>query len=279
MSPKVICLPSRVVTGILSRSRSARGSCATGPSPRHTLGVGPSSRIWLNAQRVAGNLPLDPSLKRTGLSTGGGKPCITLLATGSVCAAPGSFGASSARTSWAKVVSASANRLAPANMDARRALRRVMAFPRIVFVPFAAVAVWQDSVYPRSVAKTMRDREGSIEPLARLFSDLADLRDTGRPLVLCRLTDLMSVNGMGRVKTPTFNLRVEIPSRFRKFENQKCLRPLLREDDRENNSAHSWLLHVFTQPGQKAKYSLRAHIVRFAPESGLKSDIAAGPVR
>src|SRR6266436_6011832 len=61
----------------------------------------------------------------------------------------------------------------------------------------------------------------------------------------------MSQMGLGRVKTPTFNLRVEIPSRFRKFENQKCLRPLLREDDRENNSAHSWLVHVFTQPGSK----------------------------
>src|SRR5258707_13735357 len=48
-----------------------------------------------------------------------------------------------------------------------------------------------------------------------------------------------------------FNLRVEIPSRFHKFENQKCLRPLLREDDRENHSAHSWLVHVFTQPGSK----------------------------
>ena len=31
--------------------------------------------------------------------------------------------------------------------------------------------------------------------------------------------------------------------------------------------------------GQKAKYSLRANIVRFAPESGLKSDIAGGPFR
>jgi len=29
----------------------------------------------------------------------------------------------------------------------------------------------------------------------------------------------MSQLGLGRVKTPTFNLRVEIPSRFRKFEN------------------------------------------------------------
>src|SRR5258706_1271878 len=61
----------------------------------------------------------------------------------------------------------------------------------------------------------------------------------------------MSAQGLGRVKTPTFNLRVEIPSRFRKFENQKCLRPPIREDDRENNSAHSWLAHVFTQPWSK----------------------------
>src|SRR5258707_12983941 len=30
-----------------------------------------------------------------------------------------------------------------------------------------------------------------------------------------------SALGLGRVKTPMFNLRVEIPSRFRKFENQK----------------------------------------------------------
>jgi hypothetical protein len=38
---------------------------------------------------------------------------------------------------------------------------------------------------------------------------------------------LMSALGLGRTKTPTFNLCVEIPSRFRKFENQKCLRPLV----------------------------------------------------
>ena len=31
------------------------------------------------------------------------------------------------------------------------------------------------------------------------------------------------------------------------------------------------------QKGQKAKYSLRAHIVRLAPDSGLKSDLAGGP--
>jgi hypothetical protein len=35
--------------------------------------------------------------------------------------------------------------------------------------------------------------------------------------------------GLGRVKTPTCNLRVEIPSQFRQLENQKYLRPLLGE--------------------------------------------------
>jgi hypothetical protein len=30
----------------------------------------------------------------------------------------------------------------------------------------------------------------------------------------------MSGMGLGRVKTPTFNARVEIPSRFRKFETK-----------------------------------------------------------
>src|SRR5258706_14134162 len=66
------------------------------------------------------------------------------------------------------------------------------------------------------------------------------------------LTAPMSPLGLGCVKTPTFNRRVEIPSRFCKFENQKRLRPRLREDNRENNSAHSWLVHVFTQPGSFA---------------------------
>src|SRR6266403_5157077 len=86
-----------------------------------------------------------------------------------------------------------------------------------------------------------------------------------------------SARGLGRVKTPTFNLRVETPSRFRKFENQKCLRLLLREDDRENNSAHSWLVHVFTQPGSKADLTAPKSNFRFTPESGLNSDIAPCP--
>jgi hypothetical protein len=87
----------------------------------------------------------------------------------------------------------------------------------------------------------------------------------------------MSAKGLGRVKTPTFNLRVEIPSRFRKFENQKCLRPLLREDDRENNSAHSWLVHVFTQPGSKTEVAALRRDVCFAPVSGHRQAVSACP--
>src|SRR5216684_3463093 len=89
----------------------------------------------------------------------------------------------------------------------------------------------------------------------------------------------MSVVGLGRVKTPTFNLRVEIPSRFRKFESQKCLRPPLREDDRENNSAHSWLVHVFTQPGSFATEIGYPRDVRFPADSDQTADMVSGPDR
>jgi hypothetical protein len=36
---------------------------------------------------------------------------------------------------------------------------------------------------------------------------------------------------------------------------------------------------AMSEMGQKAKYSLRAHIVRIVPESGLKSDLAGRPFR
>src|SRR5665811_245750 len=62
----------------------------------------------------------------------------------------------------------------------------------------------------------------------------------------------MSGMAPGCVKTSNLNLRVEISSRFLRFENQKCWQPLSGEDNSENNSAHSWLVHVFTQPRSKA---------------------------
>jgi hypothetical protein len=87
----------------------------------------------------------------------------------------------------------------------------------------------------------------------------------------------MSGSGLGCVKTPASNLRVEIPSRFRQFENQKCLRPLLGEDNRENNSVHSRLGLVFTQPGLIATEMGRPRYVRSAPDSDQRTDIARGP--
>src|SRR6267154_5405976 len=94
-------------------------------------------------------------------------------------------------------------------------------------------------------------------------------RETAAVLCIMAKSDTaMTALGLGRVKTPTFNLRVETPSRFRKFENQKCLRLLLREDDRENNSAHSWLVHVFTQPETRFPRYLRP-----TPNSDRRTDV------
>src|ERR1700738_161295 len=92
----------------------------------------------------------------------------------------------------------------------------------------------------------------------------------------------MSVAGLGRVKTPTFNLRVEIPSRFRQFENQRCLRPLLREDDRENNSAHFWRVHVFAQPGSslpKCDVFEMSGLTPIATEQRTSGDVSSVQVR
>ena len=89
----------------------------------------------------------------------------------------------------------------------------------------------------------------------------------------------MSLMGLGRVKTPTRNLRVEIPSRFRRLENQKYLRALLREDDRENNSAHSWFARVFTQPGSKAVILKVGNDFRSSPNNGHVATASGCPFR
>src|SRR5712664_279689 len=87
----------------------------------------------------------------------------------------------------------------------------------------------------------------------------------------------MSEMGLGRVKTPVCDLRVEILSRFRQLENQKYVRTLLGEDDRENNSAHSRLVHVFTPPGSFATVWRCPCHFRFSPDNGCEADIAALP--
>src|SRR5258708_36852575 len=52
------------------------------------------------------------------------------------------------------------------------------------------------------------------------------------------------------------------------------LRPLLGKDDRENNSAHSWLVHVFTRPGSKPEVSALPSQVCSTLKSGHRP---AGP--
>ncbi len=86
----------------------------------------------------------------------------------------------------------------------------------------------------------------------------------------------MSPLGLGRVKTPTFNLRVEIPSRFRKFENQKCLRPLRilgsRTFSHNLGQKRKWRrFQVMSALPHKADIDARDCDVRFVPSSDSRT--------
>ena len=85
----------------------------------------------------------------------------------------------------------------------------------------------------------------------------------------------MSGRGFGRVKTPTRNLRVEIPSRFRQFEKQNLLAATTRRS-RENNSAHSWLVHARSQ-GHFRTFGAVPNDVRFTPDTVAKVENRATP--
>src|SRR6476620_7382115 len=87
----------------------------------------------------------------------------------------------------------------------------------------------------------------------------------------------MSVNDPGCVKTPTSNLSVESLSRLYSIRKEPLWQSPSKEEKRENNSAHSLLVHVFTQPGSKADFVTARPDVRFAAHNGLKSDIAPCP--
>src|SRR5713226_4033276 len=56
----------------------------------------------------------------------------------------------------------------------------------------------------------------------------------------------------GCVKTPTSNFRVEILSRLRWIGKELLCQSSPKEEKGENNSAHSLLARVFTQPGSLA---------------------------
>lgn len=62
----------------------------------------------------------------------------------------------------------------------------------------------------------------------------------------------MSVNDPGCVKTPTSNLSVESLSRLYSIRKEPLWQSPSKEEKREDNSAHSLLVHVFTQPGPKS---------------------------
>ena len=68
----------------------------------------------------------------------------------------------------------------------------------------------------------------------------------------------------GCVKTPTSDLRVESLSRLRRITKEPLWQSPSKEEKRENNSAHSLLVRVFTQPGPIAE-------VAAAPDSKCRS--------
>ena len=83
-----------------------------------------------------------------------------------------------------------------------------------------------------------------------------------------------SAHGLGCVKTPKLNLRIEISSRLHQFEKQKRWRPLWGEDNRENNSAPSSRADVFTQPRPFATCGPDTVVGRFRGEADLGSSFA-----
>ena len=62
----------------------------------------------------------------------------------------------------------------------------------------------------------------------------------------------MSLVGPGCVKTSTSDLRVELLSRLGEIRKERLCQSPSKEEKRENNSAHSLRVHVFTQPGPEA---------------------------
>ena len=65
-------------------------------------------------------------------------------------------------------------------------------------------------------------------------------------------------NDPGCVKTPTSNLRVESLSRLRSIREEAICQSPSEEEKRENNSARSPRVHVFTQPGPHNRHAICA---------------------
>src|SRR5450755_1070046 len=67
---------------------------------------------------------------------------------------------------------------------------------------------------------------------------------------------MMSGSGPGCVKTPTSNFRVEILSRLRWIGKELLCQSSPKEEKGENNSAHSLLACVFTQPRPRTEVAV-----------------------
>ena len=89
----------------------------------------------------------------------------------------------------------------------------------------------------------------------------------------------MSASGPGCVKTLTSNLRVEILSRLRRIGKEQHWQSQSKEEKGENNSAHSLLVRVFTQPWSNSEVSLLARPVRCTLKGGRRQAAPAGPFR
>src|SRR5258705_4329035 len=72
----------------------------------------------------------------------------------------------------------------------------------------------------------------------------------------------------GCVKTPTSNLRVESLSRLRGITKEPLWQSPWKGEKRENNSAHSLLVHVFTQPGSDSELAELLIDVSSTPTNG-----------
>jgi hypothetical protein len=82
----------------------------------------------------------------------------------------------------------------------------------------------------------------------------------------------------GCVKTWTRRERAELFALFSSFDDDWQSASFLIQRNRDKLSTRKFDVGVFTQPGSNADVVDHLRDVCFAPESGLKSDIAGGPV-
>jgi hypothetical protein len=118
----------------------------------------------------------------------------------------------------------------------------------------------------------------SIAPERGLSSDqLYRTSNNGEHRVAVTLDTKVLIQGC--VKTPTSDLHVELLSRLGGIRKEPLCQSPSKEEKRENNSAHSLRVHVFTQPGSFSIELGCPRHVRFPPVSDRIADIAGGPKR